>query len=147
MAFENIWCLSPCLKITEIACSTMGRIVRSCVRCCIYPPCRSLGHFFILFRKEGINDEEDDNPFYHLPPAPVKKTRIIQTPSRNNKVEPAKKDPAKSDGPDNPQKAQGDSKVIPAVVVVGAIPDKNDDLDYMGDRGNMVNLIKRQMQM
>ena len=62
-------------------------------------------------------------------------------------MEPAKKDPPKSDGPDNPQKAQGDSKVIPAVVVVGAIPDKNDDLDYMGDRGNMVNLIKRQMQM
>lgn len=148
VAFKNVWFFAPCLKIMEISCSVFSRIFRSCIRCCIYPPCRSLGHFFIAFRTEGVNDAEDDDPFYHLPPAPVRKTRIIQTPSRNNKVTPEKMDPGKGSQPSNTKKGKGeDPKVVPGVVVIGSVPDKEDDAEYIGDRGNMVNAIKRQMMM
>lgn len=131
----------------EISCSVFARIFRSCIRCCIYPPCRSLGHFFIAFRTEGVNDAEDDDPFYHLPPAPVRKTRIIQTPSRNNKVAPEKEDQGKGNKPTT-NKGKGDNpKVVPGVVVIGSVPGKEDDGDYIGDKNNMVNAIKRQMMM
>lgn len=95
-----------------------------------------------------MNDAEDDDPFYHLPPAPVRKTRIIQTPSRNNKVTPEKEDPGKGNQPSNTKKEKReDPKVVPGVVVIGSVPDKEDDAEYIGDRGNMVNAIKRQMMM
>ncbi|XP_062603936.1 caveolin-3-like [Saccostrea cucullata] len=143
IAFQHVWCITPCFKCVEIVFSLFTRIFRSCMRCCIYPPCRAFGHIFILFRKEGINDEEDDNPFYHLQKAPVRKTRIIQTPSRKNKVAPEK-----AEKPNQAKKKEvADPNVMPGVVAISVANEIEDPEDYLGEKANMVNAIKRQMLM
>lgn len=134
----------------EIGCSTCGRVLRSCLRCWIYPPCRAFGYIFIAFRQEGINDEEYDNPFYHIRPSPVKKTRIIQTPSRKNKVAPEEKKETSAPPPKaKKEKSEAKPNIVPAAAVVAVnVPDEGEGPeDYLGEKEKMVNLIKRQMQM
>ena len=46
IAFDQIWCCTPLLRVTDINCKTMQKFYSLCCNCWLGPCCESLGLFF-----------------------------------------------------------------------------------------------------
>ena len=140
VAFENIWCLTPCFKMFSLNMSRCGRIVRSCANCCIKPPCWACGFICVHFKKPGYAYNPLDNI-----ETPVRRARIVQAPKKN-KVEPQK---PKSKKKEEEAKGKEPPPAVPAAIIVAPVAEQKElkpDI-YLGDADKMKRSVKRQLML
>jgi len=131
IAFQHIWCVTPFLRSVQITCGTSQKCLKVCLDCCLKPLTRAIGHLCIAWKREGV--DYDDDPLLSLTRSrPLRKTRIIQTPKRKNKVEPKKKEDEPKAGP------------VPAALVVSSLEEPD---PFLGDRDKMKRSVQRQLML
>ncbi|KAK3098850.1 hypothetical protein FSP39_023711 [Pinctada imbricata] len=137
IAFHHVWCISPCLKVVTLNCTQCRKMIVWCLTCYITPCFWSCGGIFIHCRKPGSDYDPMDDIF----PTKVRKTRIIQTP-RKNQVAP--EPPKKKE--DKKQKKEENIPLIPAAVIVAPAAQSEPEA-YYGDKEKMQRSVKRQLML
>ena len=46
IALQHIWCITPCLKVCDLNCGVLKKMLDTCLSCCIVPFCEACGAVF-----------------------------------------------------------------------------------------------------